>query len=116
MRRSTLTAAHGVVNVASGLWPLVHMRSFEAVTGPKTDDWLVRTVAGLLVANGAVQVSAAGRSPDALALAHRLGIGTAVTLGLVDLVYGGTGRISRVYLLDGLVEAGWIVAWSSARR
>jgi len=54
--------------------------------------------------------------PTALALAHRLGIGTAVTLGLVDLVYGATGRISRVYLLDALVEAGWIAAWSSARR
>ncbi|MGQ0534782.1 MAG: hypothetical protein ACT4PT_01775 [Methanobacteriota archaeon] len=27
--------------LAMGGWPLVHRASFEAVTGPKTDDWLV---------------------------------------------------------------------------
>jgi hypothetical protein len=116
MRRSTLAAAHGFANVVGGLWPLLHMRSFEAVMGPKTDVWLVRTVAGLLVANGAVQLSAAGRSPDALVLAGRLGIGTSVTLGTVDLVYAPNGRISRMYLLDALLEAAWVAAWLSARR
>jgi hypothetical protein len=115
MRRSTVAAVHGAANITSGLWPLLHMRSFEAVTGPKTDVWLVRTVAGLLAANGALQVSAAGKSPDALVLARRLGIGTAATLGTVDLVYGVTGRISRIYLLDALLEAGWIAAWMSAQ-
>jgi hypothetical protein len=115
MRRSTVAAVHGAANIISGLWPLLHMRSFEAVTGPKTDVWLVRTVAGLLVSNGAVQVSAAGKSPGALALARRVGIGTAATLGTVDLVYGVTGRISRIYLLDALLEAGWIAAWMSAQ-
>jgi hypothetical protein len=115
MRRSTVAGVHGVANIASGLWPLLHMRSFQAVTGPKTDDWLVRTVAGLLIANGAAQVSSAGGAPDALVLARRLGIATAATLGTVDLVYGATGRISRIYLLDALAEAGWIAAWTSAR-
>lgn len=36
-RRSRLAAAHGLFHVATGLWPLPHYRSFEAVTGPKTD-------------------------------------------------------------------------------
>lgn len=27
--------------IASGLWPIVHMRSFEAVAGRKRDKWLV---------------------------------------------------------------------------
>jgi hypothetical protein len=34
---------------ATGTLPLVHLRSFEAVTGPKRDHWLVRTV-GLMAA------------------------------------------------------------------
>src|SRR3954466_14187786 len=102
MRRSTVAAGHGLANIAGGLWPLLHVRSFEAVLGPKTDVWLVRTVAGLLVVNGAVQVSASSGSPDALVLARRLGIGTALTLGTVDVVYVATGRISRMYLLDAL--------------
>jgi hypothetical protein len=115
MRRSTVAAAQGVANIAGWFWPLLHMPSVEAVTGSKTDVWLVRTVAGLLVVNGVVQVGAAGQSSESLVLARRLGIGTAVTLGAVDLVYGATGRISRMYLLDALVEAGWIAAWASAQ-
>jgi hypothetical protein len=30
--------------VITGLWPLVSLGSFERVTGPKTDDWLVHIV------------------------------------------------------------------------
>jgi hypothetical protein len=31
---------YGLFNVAGGLWPLVHLPSFEAVSGPGTDRWL----------------------------------------------------------------------------
>ena len=41
-----LARTHGVANLAGGLWPLLHIRSFEWVFGPKTDRWLVKTVAG----------------------------------------------------------------------
>ena len=37
-----MLAAQGALYVVTGVWPLLHMASFEAVTGPKTDDWLVR--------------------------------------------------------------------------
>ena len=30
----------GAFYAVSGLWSIVHLRSFEAVTGPKRDDWL----------------------------------------------------------------------------
>lgn len=115
MHPRSLARAHGAFNILSGAWPLVHMRSFEAVSGPKADRWLARTVAGLLVGNGAVQLSA-GASADALAQARRIGLGTSATLGAVDAVYGGTGRISRVYLLDGLVQLGWLTAWAATGR
>jgi len=104
-----LARAHGVSNVVGGAWPLLHMRSFEAVLGPKTDRWLVRTVAGLLLANGVVQLRAT--TPDEIRQAARVGIGTATVLLVVDLRYALPGRISRMYLLDAVVEAGWIVAW-----
>jgi hypothetical protein len=29
--------AHGVMNVVGGVWPLLHLHSFEAVFGPKID-------------------------------------------------------------------------------
>jgi hypothetical protein len=106
---------HGLFNIVGGAWPLLHLPSFEAVLGPKVDRWLVRTVAGLMIVNGAVQVSV-GSSPEALQQASRIGIGTALTLGTIDVVYAPRGRISKVYLVDALLEGAWILAWLHARR
>jgi hypothetical protein len=105
--------AHGVFNVASGLWPLLHMRSFERVLGPKTDRWLVQTVAGMLVAIGVAQLSTRA-TRDSLAQARRVGVGTAATLGAIDLRYAPAGRISKVYLVDAALELGWLLAWLGA--
>lgn len=98
--------AHGLFNIASGVWPLVHMSSFEAALGPKTDRWLVRTVAGLLIAAGAAQVTTESRRT-----ARGLGLGVAGTLAAVDLTYAPPGRISRAYLVDAAAQAGWIAGW-----
>lgn len=116
MTQVTLARAHGAFNVVSGLWPLLHMRSFEAVLGPKTDRWLVRTVAGLLLANGAVQLASAD-DEAALAQARRVGVGTAATLAAIDLAYAPPRRISRMYLVDAVAQLAWIATWArSARR
>ena len=110
-----LARAHGAFNVVGGLWPLLHIRSFEVVTGPKTDRWLVRTVAGLMVANGLVQWRAEPSS-DGLAAARRIGLGTAVTLASIDVAYAIPHRISRMYLVDAALEAGWALAWARPRE
>jgi hypothetical protein len=112
---SGLARAHGVFNLLGGVWPLVHMSSFERVLGPKVDTWLVKTVAGLLVTVGVSQLEATG-SPDAVAAARTIGAGTAGTLLAVDLAYAPSGRISRVYLLDAVAEACWLALWSRPRR
>jgi hypothetical protein len=44
-----LAARQGVYYLLTGVWPLPSIGSFQRVTGPKTDLWLVRTV-GVLVA------------------------------------------------------------------
>jgi hypothetical protein len=46
--RRRILALQALYYLATGLWPLVHLPSFEVVTGPKTDDWLVHMVVGLL--------------------------------------------------------------------
>lgn len=33
--------APGLFTIVGGLWPLLSMRTFEAVTGPEADRWLV---------------------------------------------------------------------------
>jgi hypothetical protein len=50
-----MARVHGAINVVSGLWPILHMRRFEWVFGPKVDRWLVYTVAGLLTSVGYAQ-------------------------------------------------------------
>lgn len=114
MQAITLARAQGAFNLANGLWPLLHMRSFEAVLGPKRDRWLVRTVAGLLCVNGLAQLRA-NRQRASISQARTTGIGIAATLAAIDLVYAPPGRIRRIYLPDAIVEVGWIVLWYRRR-
>lgn len=100
MRKAAL--AQGIFYVASGLWPILHMRSFEAVTGPKVDTWLVQTIGGLIAAVGVALLVDESKT---------LGIASAASLGLADAYFGGTGRISKIYLADAAVEAALIAAW-----
>jgi hypothetical protein len=105
----------GVFYLATGLWALVDIQSFQLVTGPKTDLWLVKTVGLLVTVVGAVLISASrrGRITPEVAL---LAVGSALSLATIDLVYALSGRISAVYLGDAVVEIGlalvWVIAWS----
>jgi|RhiMetdeSRZDD1v2_1073273.scaffolds.fasta_scaffold1275505_2 hypothetical protein len=105
-----LGRAQGVANLVGGLWPLVHLRSFEMVFGPKTDRWLVKTVAGLLIVNGVTQLTTSSTAIG-VGQARRLGLGTAAVLAAIDLVYVPARRISKMYLVDAVIEVGWIMAW-----
>jgi hypothetical protein len=110
VNRPTLMAhAHGALNIAGGLWPLLHVRSFERFFGPKTDRWLEYTVAGLLTSIGYAQWRAG--TPGDWRHARRLGVATAGTLLLIDLVYVPQGRIRRTYLIDAAAEAALILGW-----
>jgi len=108
VNRRTVAMAQGAFYVGTGAWPLLHLRSFEAFTGPKTDHWLVRTVAALVVVNGVVQLT------SDVAAARRLGIGTSAALAAIDLAHAPRGVIGPVYLLDAVVELGWLAAWARA--
>jgi hypothetical protein len=106
-----LALAQGGYFFITGVWPLLHIRSFMRITGPKTDWWLVRTVGALVAIIGmtlwAVALSGRGLSPALLVLA----IGSAAALATVDVVYVFNGTIARIYLLDALVEVVVIVGW-----
>jgi hypothetical protein len=108
----TVARLHGLFNLAGGVWPLVHLRSFEAVLGPKVDRWLVYTVAGLMVSIGSAQLSCTA-ADQSIKQARRMGIGCAFTLAAVDLVYAPRRRISRMYLVDALAEGAWVIAWAT---
>jgi hypothetical protein len=41
MKIPFIFAIQGLYYLLSGLWPLLHLDSFIAITGPKTDLWMV---------------------------------------------------------------------------
>lgn len=105
--------------LVSGVWPLVGMRSFQALTGPKTDRWLVKTVGVLVTVIGAVLALAGARrriTPEIRLLA----IGAGAGLAAIDIIYVARRRIAPVYLLDALAHfvilGGWAVHWRRAGR
>jgi hypothetical protein len=40
----TFSMGQGIFYALTGFWPLISRRTFEKVTGPKHDFWLVNTV------------------------------------------------------------------------
>src|SRR3954449_7565551 len=88
----TLAALQGLYFCVTGVWPLVHMESFLAVTGPKTDLWLVRTVGMLIAVIGLALLVAAFRR-QAGAEVRTLALGGACGLAAVDVIYVTIGVI-----------------------
>jgi len=103
----------GTFYLATGLWPVLAERSFEAVTGPKVDKWLVRTMGGVLAAVGASLVAAAFESKRQRSTTL-VGAGVAAALGISDVLYAQQGRISRVYFADAAAEAAILVGYAAA--
>lgn len=120
LRRRHKTDAHdvaalvwivqGVYYLITGIWAVVGVESFQKITGPKYDVWLVKTVGAIVTVIGGVLLSAGlrrERAPEIPVLA----VGSALSLGGVSTWYSLRGRISKVYLLDTLAEVMLIALW-----
>ena len=99
--------------VVTGVWPIVHLRSFYAVTGAKRDGWLVQTFGALVVALGTVmwprRTGAARRMQEQLATA------SAAALIVSEVVFTARRRISPIYLLDAALETVLTLALAGRR-
>ena len=106
-----LSLAQSAFYVITGIWPILHMGSFQKVTGPKTDLWLVKTAGTLITVIGGV-IGLAGYRRRVTPEIGLLAAGCAAGLGAIDVVYVAKKRISPIYLLDALAEAGLITLWA----
>ena len=101
--------------ILTGIWSLVSIGTFQKVTGPKTDLWLVKTVGALVIGTGTTLGAAAYRrniTPEITLL----GVVSAAGLAAIDVVYVAKKRISPIYLLDALAEVVLIGLWALAGR
>ena len=108
--------AQGLYYFLSGLWPLVHMPSFERVTGPKTDDWLVQVVGALTVAIATTLLVGAARNGRLARETLVLAGTSALAFGAVDVVFYAMGTLSPLYLADAAVQAGIVTTLASGLR
>jgi len=101
----------GAYYLVFGAWSLVHIDSFQKVTGRKTDLWLVKTVGLLLVAIGGGLIFAAA-GPQFVPGLIFIAMASAAALLGIELVYVRKRVISPIYLADALVELGFVVWWA----
>jgi len=112
----------GLYYLATGVWPLVSIDTFQRVTGRKTDHlvtgreadhWLVMTVGALVTAIALTLLVAAvrRRHPAEVAL---LAVASAVALTAIDVVYVARSVILPIYLVDAAAEVVLLLMWAIA--
>ena len=93
----------------TAVWALVDIQSFMVITGPKTDVWLVRTVAVLLICISLFFLLSSKKSEESritlTALVFSFG------LAYIDFYYTLNNTIRWVYALDGIVESMFGLLW-----
>jgi hypothetical protein len=109
----------GMMYIITGFWPLFSRKTFEKVTGPKHDFWLVNTVGVIIGSIGLILVSA-GFHRRITPEIRGLGVASAAGLTGIDVFYVSKNRISPIYLLDAVVEScliiGWVSSWLASRK
>lgn len=111
MTESSVALVQGMYFAGTGIWPLVHIRSFQLITGPKTDLWLVKTVGVIITAIGTGLIQAGWNNEVTPAVAV-IAVASAAGLAGIDILYAAKKKvISPVYLLDAVAEIALIICW-----
>jgi hypothetical protein len=111
----TVLTVQGGYYVVTGAAPFVSRRAFEAVTGPKTEWWLVQTVGAVVTAVGTALLSGA-RSGRITPELRGLAAGCAAGLAAIDAVYVARRRIAPTYLLDAAAQIAALTALAARTR
>lgn len=81
-----------------------------AITGPKEDVWLVKTVGVLIFIIGIGLIAAGVKRRITFPLAFN-GAGSGLGLLFIDVIYVWQGVISPIYLLDAVLESILVISW-----
>lgn len=107
---NALLWTQGIYTLITAIWPIVHIESFMAVTGPKHDIWLVKTVGALLIPVGCCLLTytiiQTDRRPALI-----LGSLSALAFMVIDFYYSLNDVIADVYLVDGFLQVTFFGVW-----
>ena len=104
-----LLLVQGVYTLLTAVWPLIDIDSFMAVTGYKTDQWLVKTVGALLIPISVTLLSLRHLSDQRPA--YLLGGLTAIAFIIIDFYYSTKNIIPDIYQVDGAIEIIFLGCW-----
>jgi hypothetical protein len=110
-----MCGAQAIYYIAMGLWPFLHMTSFLALTGHKTDLWLVRCVAALTAVIGSVLLRSWWMRNVRRGNTVLLGAGSAIAFCAMDLATPWPGQTSSIYFLDAAMQLLFVTGWSVLR-
>jgi hypothetical protein len=103
--------AQTIYYAVTGLWPLLHISSFMAVSGWKTDVWLVKTLSALIFCIAlAFGTDLYYQRKNSLSIVV-LAISCAIAFSVVDIYYVSAGVISQVYLIDAGLQLLFSGCW-----
>jgi hypothetical protein len=106
-----LAITQGIYYLLSGMWPFINFNSFEAITGPKADVWLVKTVGVLIITIGITLLTGRNNISFSLIVLATL---TAAGMAAIEINYVLSGTISFIYLGDAILEIFFIIGWISS--
>jgi hypothetical protein len=113
-----LLITQAIYYLVTGLWALIDIDSFMAVTGPKTDLWMVKTISLLFISIGS-SLLISFRKPEQN-ITKALGALTSFSTMLIDIYYSLNNVISKIYLADAGIQllflSGWIFYWNSTLK
>lgn len=115
---SWVSLVQGAYLLLTGLWPLVHVVSYQLVSGPRSDLMLVRAFGALTAVIGAVLLVARARRRLGQEILL-LGLGSALAFAALDVAEASrSGRVSASSdaVLQLTLVAAWAVTWLSDAR
>jgi hypothetical protein len=100
----------GLYYFLTGFWPILHMKSFILVTGPKVELWLVK-VFGMLIAVAGICMLIGGLQRKYNTPLFTLGILGAIGFIIFEIFYVWTETIPSIYLADAAFQFVLLLGW-----
>jgi hypothetical protein len=115
MRPTRIARVQAAYYLVAGLWPLVSIRSFEAVAGRRRDHWVTRSN-GLLIAAVGAAVGLYSLTPRLSRRVRLVGMVFPLALAAADVAFAWPATRKRAYLADAALSLATAGAWWRSSR
>lgn len=100
----TVFSIAGIYYLITAIWPLVSIRTFEKVSGPKIDKWLVYTVSLLLLGPSLLYLYSGFSDSEVHNSIIFLALINAIALTFIDVYFSFKKVIWKTYLIDAVLQ------------